>query len=476
MAEISFAQWQAMLDAANENEKPFFQKLYDDAVQREKEAEAAARAANVAEQVALLEVSELNDDRFKEKLAAAVAALVRLRTFEDVESHVTTLEQRNQELQAEIDSLKQSRLSAPRPPNPRPAAVPTFPSNTVLVQRSYGVVISTGTGANSSSSSPDSSALVPVPNTETSAPNTTVRTGVPAAAQTVASLSSGPAAVATPSPQQLVIPPQGQQQGPSYPKTPMKPPVAFSGEKKDEELNTWLRTVPIWVKAKRTLPEVDVIIAASYLEGKAAKWLDGVIAKAGYGHRMADWANTLTLEEFVDMVETRWHNPQQAQIATDVMLRLDQRRYKSVRELTTTVENLIVVPNIRYDNQKDPVPMDIMCKLEAKDKVTEEEFVMVDGLLFLSKAGVERLALKVGRNLPFGGSDHSRAAEWAPGGGEGDGGLRVCEGAVWVEEESRVKEDVPGEEEVGIGVDVITGCSSSCLDAVMHCSCRIAVE
>ncbi|GBG61811.1 hypothetical protein CBR_g23769 [Chara braunii] len=151
-----------------------------------------------------------------------------------------------------------------------------------------------------------------------------------AAAQTIASSSSGPAAGAIPQPQQTV-PPQRQQQSPWYPKTPMKPPLAFSGEKKDEELNTWLRTVPMWVRAKRTLQEEEVITAASYLEGKAAKWLDGIVAKAGFGRRMADWGKTLTLEEFLDMVEARWHNPQQTLIATDAMLRLDQRRYKDVR-------------------------------------------------------------------------------------------------------------------------------------------------
>ncbi|GBG78070.1 hypothetical protein CBR_g26007 [Chara braunii] len=171
-----------------------------------------------------------------------------------------------------------------------------------------------------------------------------------ASAQTVASSSSGSAVIATTSPQQPV-PQQGQPQGQWYPKTPMKPPLAFSGEKKDEELNTWLKTVPMWVMAKRTLQEEEVITAASYLEGKAAKWLDGIVAKGGFGRRMADWAKTLTLEEFLDMVEARWHNPQQAQIATDAMLKLDQRKYKSVRELTSTVESLIVVPGIRYDDQ-----------------------------------------------------------------------------------------------------------------------------
>ncbi|GBG60330.1 hypothetical protein CBR_g4286 [Chara braunii] len=170
-----------------------------------------------------------------------------------------------------------------------------------------------------------------------------------AAAQTVASSSSGPAVIAT-SPQQPVQQ-SGQPQGQWYPKTPMKPPLAFSGERKDKELNTWLRTVPVWVKAKRTLPEDEVVTTASYLEGKAAKWLDGVVVKAGYGRRMADWAKTLTLDQFMEMVEARWHNPQEAQRATDAINKLDQRKFKSVRELTTTVESLVLVPGINYSDQ-----------------------------------------------------------------------------------------------------------------------------
>ncbi|GBG84562.1 hypothetical protein CBR_g38844 [Chara braunii] len=67
---------------------------------REREAAAAARAADIADQVALLRIPEANADRFQEELAAAVAALVRLRTLENLESRMTTLQQRNEELQA----------------------------------------------------------------------------------------------------------------------------------------------------------------------------------------------------------------------------------------------------------------------------------------------------------------------------------------------------------------------------------------
>ncbi|GBG46488.1 hypothetical protein CBR_g79891, partial [Chara braunii] len=145
---------------------------------REREAKAAARAASIADQVAHLQVPEANDDRFKERLVVAIATLVRLRNLEDLESRVTALEQRNQVLQAEIISLKQSQLSAPRPPNPRPAAVPVSQSNTVLMARASGTVTSAGTGASSSSGSAGSSALVIVPNAGTSAQNARVLTGV----------------------------------------------------------------------------------------------------------------------------------------------------------------------------------------------------------------------------------------------------------------------------------------------------------
>ncbi|GBG81424.1 hypothetical protein CBR_g32101 [Chara braunii] len=112
----------------------------------------------------------------------------------------------------------------------------------------------------------------------------TTPSGISAAvAQTAASSSSGPAAGATPQPPP--IPPAGQQQ-PWYPKTPLKPPPTFSGDKKDEALDTWLRTMPVWVRAKRTLVEEEVITVASYLEGSAANWLNGLVASKGFGRNM----------------------------------------------------------------------------------------------------------------------------------------------------------------------------------------------
>ncbi|GBG86010.1 hypothetical protein CBR_g40823 [Chara braunii] len=49
--------------------------------------------------------------------------------------------------------------------------------------------------------------------------------------------------------------------------------------------------------------------------------------------------------------------------------------------------------------QEDPVTMNVMRELQAKDKVTESEFVMVDGLLYLDKTSVKRLVVPSSERL-----------------------------------------------------------------------------
>ncbi|GBG65121.1 hypothetical protein CBR_g49484 [Chara braunii] len=165
-----------------------------------------------------------------------------------------------------------------------------------------------------------------------------------AVAQTIASSSSGPAAAA--SRQQAVQSLTGPQH-PRYLKTPMKPPTVFTEDKKDEALDTWLRTVPLWVRVKRTLHGEEVITAASYLEGSATRWLNGYIATNGFARLMNDWTHTKTLESFMEIVEARWHNPQQVQ--HDALTSLDTRKFKTARELTSSMEKLVVAPGVRYD-------------------------------------------------------------------------------------------------------------------------------
>ncbi|GBG81425.1 hypothetical protein CBR_g32102 [Chara braunii] len=134
-------------------------------------------------------------------------------------------------------------------------------------------------------------------------------------------------------------------------KTAIAAQKPFTGDKRGEDLDTWFWAVPVYVRCTLTLPHEEVLVAASYLEGSATKWLSGLVQPQGYGHDFRAWAITQKLDDFLKLVEERWHDPQEAQRATDAILTLHTRQFKSVREATDVVECLICVPGVRYDPQ-----------------------------------------------------------------------------------------------------------------------------
>ncbi|GBG78075.1 hypothetical protein CBR_g26012 [Chara braunii] len=144
---------------------------------------------------------------------------------------------------------------------------------------------------------------------------------------------------------------QGPGQTQWVPKTAIAAPKPFTGDKRGEDLDTWLRAVPIYVKCKLTLPHEEVLVAASYLEGSAARWLSRLLQLQGYGYDFRAWAVTQQLDDVLKLVEERWHDPQEAQKATNAILTLHTRQFKSVREATDAVEHLICVPGVHYDPQ-----------------------------------------------------------------------------------------------------------------------------
>ncbi|GBG59339.1 hypothetical protein CBR_g38368 [Chara braunii] len=179
-------------------------------------------------------------------------------------------------------------------------------------------------------------------------PSTTVVTTVPLSSQAQVSVQQ-PVSVAMQPLQQSPGPMQPMQW---MPKIPLLSPKPFSGDrKKDEDLDTWVRTVPTYVRHKLTRPHQEVVVAASFLEGSTARWLNGLVQQQGYGQNFDAWAQAQTLEEFVRSMYNRWHDLQGAQKATGAINSLCARRYINVRELTGTVERLLVVPGVRYDQQ-----------------------------------------------------------------------------------------------------------------------------
>ncbi|GBG64722.1 hypothetical protein CBR_g46266 [Chara braunii] len=197
------------------------------------------------------------------------------------------------------------------------------------------------------------------------------------------------------------------------PQNPLKPPMTFSGDKKDEALDTWLRTVQVWVRAERTLVEEEVIIVASYLEGLTTRWLNGLVASKGFSRNMGDWAKTHSLESFMDLAEARWHNPQRAQIATDGLQKLDAKKYKSVHELTSAIERLIVVPGVQY-NLQVLLTMFLRClPTTIKNLLVSEARLEYHNFETFSKKALELEATLGGaQQLPTDGRKKKRPQEW----------------------------------------------------------------
>ncbi|GBG75316.1 hypothetical protein CBR_g19948 [Chara braunii] len=339
-----------MPDAADESQKPFFQKLYDDAVQREREAEAAARATSIAAQVALLQVPKANADRFQERLAVAVAALVQLRNLEDLESRVTALEQRNQELQAEIISLKQSQLSALHPPNSRPAAVLVSQTNTVLAISASGTVASAGTGASSSSDNTGSSALVMVPNEGTSAQNATVLTGV-------------------------------QYSGPMVDKWAATLPSKYD---RKADITSWISSTRSYFEVIRTPQEDRSMIMGTNTKPTVRNHIELQAVAAGYERiDLTEWLKVTPVRALEDLLVARY---QDKHVALKARLKLEalkgQTWRSSMQGLEQHLTGLFTTPDPGMTNVScmDVVmgvaPKEYLSLLALKDHTTWRELMM----------------------------------------------------------------------------------------------------
>ncbi|GBG85786.1 hypothetical protein CBR_g40595 [Chara braunii] len=199
-----------------------------------------------------------------------------------------------------------------------------------------------------------------------------------------------PVSVAMQPLQQAPGPMQPMQTMQWMPKIPlMSPKPFFDDRKKDDDLDTWVRTVPTYVRHKLTRPEHEVVVAASFLEGSAARWLNGLVQQQGYGQNFDAWAQAQTLEEFVRSVYNRWHDPQGAQKATDAINSLCSRRFKNVRELTDTVERLLVAPSVRFDQQVLLTDYLRCLPAEVRTKLVDEAYVEQHTFASFSKKALD---------------------------------------------------------------------------------------
>ncbi|GBG81534.1 hypothetical protein CBR_g32523 [Chara braunii] len=274
----------------------------------------------------------------------------------EMQEHQTTI---LQDIQQSLAVLAGRAKAAPSPAGPGawpvpypPFSVPPVTGVSLYVAPSSVAIVSLGMPL-SGGVTAGTSLQVPVQTVFTQTPLQVAVTTQAAVSQPVQPQGTQPQQLAqqplSPGPQPGVVQGPGQTQW--VPKTAIDAPKPFTGDKRGEDLDTWLRAVPVYVRCKLTLPHEEVLVAASYLEVSAARWLSGLVQLQGYGHDFRAWAASLKSEDFLKMVEERWHDPQEAQRATDAILTLHTRQFKSVREATDAVECLICVPGVSYDPQ-----------------------------------------------------------------------------------------------------------------------------
>ncbi|GBG60312.1 hypothetical protein CBR_g4267 [Chara braunii] len=259
---------------------------------------------------------------------------------------------------------------------------------------------------------------------------------------------------------------QAPGQGQCVPKTAIASPKPFSRDKKGEDLNNWLRLVPIYVKCKLTLPHEEVFVVASYQEGNAARWLSGELWKAAGAergaqlqmtsgnhpkangqadqlnraegkklrpleymskkmpshkfakstyektlyaiyevlthwrhyllgrffyvrtdHRTMRWMGTQpvlsgALKRWIEVIEQYDVEPQYIKGEYNKVADALSRRPDFLGALITEfglADN--VTQSLVEAYREDPFMAEVICRLEAKDKVTSDEFVLVDGLV-----------------------------------------------------------------------------------------------
>ncbi|GBG83808.1 hypothetical protein CBR_g37608 [Chara braunii] len=295
-----------------------------------------------------MDLTHMNDD-------VKVVRRALLGVIEMQEHETTILQDIQQSLavlagraQAAPSPVRPGAWPMPYPPFSVPPVTGVFPyvaPSTVAIV-SLGMLLSGGVRTGSS-------LQVPIQTVFTQSPLQVAVTTQPAVSQPVQPQGTQPQQLAQ-QPVSTGLQP-GVVQGPGQtqwvPKTAIAAPKPFTGDKRGEYLDTWLRAVPVYVRCKLTLPHEEVLVAASYLEGSAARWLSGLVQLQGHGHDFRSWAASQKLEDFLKMVEVRWHDPQEAQKATDAILKLHTRQLKLVREATDAVERLICVPGVGYDPQ-----------------------------------------------------------------------------------------------------------------------------
>ncbi|GBG93097.1 hypothetical protein CBR_g58782 [Chara braunii] len=287
-----------------------------------------------------------------------------------------------------------------------------------------------------------SSLQVHVQTVFTQSPLQVAVTTEPAVSQSVQSQGTQPQQLA----QQPVSqgPQPGVMQGPGQtqwvPKTAIATPKPFTGDKRGEDLDTWLRAVTVYVEFTTDASQygIGAVLAEQEwpklrpVEYMSKKMPSQKLAKSTYekelyavykalthwrhyllgrffilrtDHQTLRWMRTQSvlsdaLKRWIEVIEQYDFDPQylkgEYNKVADALSRRPDFSGALITEFDLT-DN--VTQSLVEAYREDQFMSEIIRRLEAKDKKTSAEFELVNGLLFLEKAGNKRLCVPNSESL-----------------------------------------------------------------------------
>ncbi|GBG58873.1 hypothetical protein CBR_g272 [Chara braunii] len=130
----------------------------------------------------------------------------------------------------------------------------------------------------------------------------------------------------------------------------LTPPPTFSGEDPKVDVADWVAAQRTYLSGFKCDEDVKVSAILARLERSALKWCTSTSSKQGM--EMADWAQRVGVAGFLQAVQDRFADKEQARKAADKIVRLGQKKFDgSLSKLYSTFESLTSTPGLEMSEQ-----------------------------------------------------------------------------------------------------------------------------
>ncbi|GBG63468.1 hypothetical protein CBR_g38086 [Chara braunii] len=124
----------------------------------------------------------------------------------------------------------------------------------------------------------------------------------------------------------------------------VKFPDSYSG-KREENFDNWEANVKTYVHLQQVSPDQQVLIAIHALRDEAASFARSLVRAANCSDDPVAYSSFTSLTEFLKLLRERFADVARSVKASDRLQTIHSRKWKSVRALKSTMDELVAVPD-----------------------------------------------------------------------------------------------------------------------------------